>query len=113
MHPAGPLPPLLHVRAAARQPHRRPPAPAPRPPSPRPGIPGGRRQFHGERELYRSNHRDVIHSQTILGRCLVHTLDAYRVRRRAGQPGTPAAGARRSGRRAPRCCPPGRRAGVA
>lgn len=43
-------------------------------------IPGGRRAFHGERELYRSDHKDVIHSQTVLGRCCVHTLDKYRVR---------------------------------
>lgn len=47
------------------------------------GIPGGRRAFHGERELYRSDHRDVIHSDTILGRCVVHSLDKYRVRWRA------------------------------
>ena len=46
---------------------------------PSPGIPGGRRAFHGERELYMSDHPDHIHSATILGRCVVHTLDAYRV----------------------------------
>ncbi|EFN52290.1 hypothetical protein CHLNCDRAFT_12805, partial [Chlorella variabilis] len=43
-----------------------------------PGIPGGRRPFHGERELYFSDHADIIHSATILGRCLVHSLDGYR-----------------------------------
>lgn len=43
------------------------------------GIPGGRRAFHGERELYMSDHTDRIHSATILGRCVVHSLEDYRV----------------------------------
>lgn len=42
-----------------------------------PGIPGGRKPFHGERELYKSDHRDTIHSDTILGRCCVHSLEEY------------------------------------
>ncbi|PSC73332.1 BAH-PHD domain-containing [Micractinium conductrix] len=40
-----------------------------------PGIPGGRKSFHGEQELYVSDHRVVIHSETALGRCEVHSLE--------------------------------------
>ena len=76
--PALGAPPCRARRAAA------PCVTPPRLPRTRAGIPGGRRPFHGERELYQSDHTDLIHSATILGRCVVHSLDDYRVRGREG-----------------------------
>jgi hypothetical protein len=32
-----------------------------------------------QRELYYSDHSDVVHSATVLGRCCVHSLEQYRV----------------------------------
>ena len=36
--------------------------------------------FHGERELYDSDHKDTCMSSTILGKCTVHAMAAYTVR---------------------------------
>eukprot|EP00983_Pelagomonas_calceolata_P096632 1158150-Pelagomonas_calceolata.AAC.7 len=33
--------------------------------------------FHGHKELFTSDHEDVIHKNTILGKCNVHTLRNY------------------------------------
>uniref|UniRef100_A0A7S3QRP8 PHD-type domain-containing protein n=1 Tax=Dunaliella tertiolecta TaxID=3047 RepID=A0A7S3QRP8_DUNTE len=38
---------------------------------------GGRKAFHGHKELFTSDHEDVIHKNTILGKCNVHTLRNY------------------------------------
>lgn len=38
----------------------------------------GRKQFHGEKELFKSDHMDWIDAQTISGKCTVHTLNSYR-----------------------------------
>jgi len=38
---------------------------------------GGRRAFHGARELFLSDHRDVVGMATVLGRCQVHSLRAF------------------------------------
>jgi hypothetical protein len=35
--------------------------------------------FHGEREVFSSNHKDTIHKNTIMGRCRVHSLKQYEV----------------------------------
>lgn len=47
--------------------------------NPAQAIPGGRKSFHGERELYSSDHLDEINSATVIGKCIVHTMDEYRV----------------------------------
>ncbi|XP_019168592.1 PREDICTED: chromatin remodeling protein EBS-like isoform X2 [Ipomoea nil] len=38
---------------------------------------GGRRQFHGAKELFLSDHYDVQSADTIEGKCSVHTFRAY------------------------------------
>jgi len=38
---------------------------------------GGRKMFHGSRELFRSNHHDEIEAGTITRKCQILTLDAY------------------------------------
>jgi hypothetical protein len=44
-------------------------------------TPRGRRQaFHGEKELFKSEHLDWCMATTIEGRCQVHSLRAYQVR---------------------------------
>lgn len=41
--------------------------------------------FHGERELYSSDHEDEISSATIMSRVLVHSIDEYSVGAGSGQ----------------------------
>lgn len=38
---------------------------------------GGRKAFHGEKELFESDHVDEIHLRTILKKCFVHGLRKY------------------------------------
>lgn len=38
---------------------------------------GGRRQFHGSKELFLSDHFDVQSSHTIEGKCVVHSFKNY------------------------------------
>ncbi|XP_056171197.1 chromatin remodeling protein EBS-like isoform X1 [Syzygium oleosum] len=38
---------------------------------------GGRRQFHGAKELFLSDHYDVQSAHTIEGKCVVHTFKNY------------------------------------
>ncbi|GAX74260.1 hypothetical protein CEUSTIGMA_g1709.t1 [Chlamydomonas eustigma] len=38
---------------------------------------GGRKVFHGEKELFESDHEDEIHKDTIIGKCFVHSLRKY------------------------------------
>ncbi|XP_027085783.1 chromatin remodeling protein EBS-like [Coffea eugenioides] len=38
---------------------------------------GGRRQFHGAKELFLSDHLDVQSADTIEGKCIVHTFKNY------------------------------------
>ncbi|KAI7757344.1 hypothetical protein M8C21_017131 [Ambrosia artemisiifolia] len=38
---------------------------------------GGRRQFHGSKELFLSDHRDVQSVDTIEGKCTVHSFKGY------------------------------------
>lgn len=38
---------------------------------------GGRKPFHGERELFKSDHFDDVHANTIEGKCSVHQLKHY------------------------------------
>ncbi|KAH9292861.1 hypothetical protein KI387_041955, partial [Taxus chinensis] len=38
---------------------------------------GGRRQFHGVKELFLSDHYDVQSADTIEGKCTVHTFKNY------------------------------------
>ncbi|CAA0825070.1 PHD finger family protein / bromo-adjacent homology (BAH) domain-containing protein [Striga hermonthica] len=38
---------------------------------------GGRRQFHGAKELFLSDHFDVQSAHTIEGKCIVHTFKNY------------------------------------
>ncbi|XP_077253130.1 chromatin remodeling protein EBS-like isoform X2 [Tasmannia lanceolata] len=38
---------------------------------------GGRRQFHGAKEVFLSDHFDVQSTDTIEGKCTVHTLKSY------------------------------------
>ncbi|KAK9128290.1 hypothetical protein Syun_017087 [Stephania yunnanensis] len=38
---------------------------------------GGRRQFHGSKELFLSDHYDVQSADTIEGKCVVHTFKSY------------------------------------
>ncbi|KAM3376976.1 chromatin remodeling protein EBS isoform X2 [Capsicum galapagoense] len=38
---------------------------------------GGRRQFHGSKELFMSDHRDIQSADTIEGKCMVHTFKSY------------------------------------
>lgn len=38
---------------------------------------GGRRAFHGQKELFLSNHRDVQSAYTIEGICKVHSFKNY------------------------------------
>jgi hypothetical protein len=40
---------------------------------------GGRKIFHGEKELFESDHQDEIHKDTIIGKCFVHSLRKYEV----------------------------------
>ena len=40
-------------------------------------VVGGRRAFHGAKELFLSDHRDVVSVATVLGRCQVHSLRAF------------------------------------
>ncbi|XP_050214663.1 chromatin remodeling protein EBS [Mercurialis annua] len=40
---------------------------------------GGRRQFHGTKELFLSDHYDEQSGQTIEGKCIVHSFKNYRV----------------------------------
>lgn len=36
-------------------------------------------QFHGEKELFKSDHLDWCHISTIEGKCRVHSLQNYQV----------------------------------
>lgn len=38
---------------------------------------GGRRQFHGAKELFLSDHHDVQSAHTIEGKCTVHSFKNY------------------------------------
>ncbi|CAM6109893.1 unnamed protein product [Calypogeia fissa] len=38
---------------------------------------GGRRQFHGQKELFLSDHYDIQSADTIEGKCIVHSFKAY------------------------------------
>ncbi|PWA99266.1 PHD finger family protein / bromo-adjacent homology (BAH) domain-containing protein [Artemisia annua] len=38
---------------------------------------GGRRQFHGTKELFLSDHKDVQSADTIEGKCIVHKFKSY------------------------------------
>mmetsp|Transcript_31068 Transcript_31068/g.68974 ORF Transcript_31068/g.68974 Transcript_31068/m.68974 type:complete len:203 (+) Transcript_31068:257-865(+) len=38
---------------------------------------GGRKAFHGLKELFDSDHQDWCHKNTILGKCRVHSLKKY------------------------------------
>ncbi|KAK4491923.1 hypothetical protein RD792_002705, partial [Penstemon davidsonii] len=38
---------------------------------------GGRRQFHGTKELFFSDHYDIQSAHTIEGKCIVHTFKNY------------------------------------
>ncbi|GBG76489.1 hypothetical protein CBR_g22237 [Chara braunii] len=38
---------------------------------------GGRRQFHGEKELFLSDHYDTCTAEAIEGKCIVHTFKNY------------------------------------
>uniref|UniRef100_A0ACD6A2V4 Uncharacterized protein n=1 Tax=Avena sativa TaxID=4498 RepID=A0ACD6A2V4_AVESA len=38
---------------------------------------GGRRQFHGAKELFRSDHLDMQSADTIEGKCVVHSFKEY------------------------------------
>ncbi|XVF67771.1 hypothetical protein PTKIN_Ptkin10aG0148800 [Pterospermum kingtungense] len=38
---------------------------------------GGRRQFHGSKELFLSDHHDVQSADTIEGKCTVHSFKSY------------------------------------
>ncbi|KAK7244216.1 hypothetical protein RIF29_39035 [Crotalaria pallida] len=38
---------------------------------------GGRQKFHGENEIFLSDHRDVQSARTIEGKCVVHSYDDY------------------------------------
>lgn len=38
---------------------------------------GGRKAFHGEKELFTSDHYDWVAASSINGKCHVHTLKAY------------------------------------
>jgi len=38
---------------------------------------GGRRQFHGAKELFLSDHYDIQSAHTIEGKCTVHTFKSY------------------------------------
>lgn len=38
---------------------------------------GGRKAFHGEKELFSSDHLDWCHRNTVIGKCRVHTLKKY------------------------------------
>ncbi|RWW07532.1 hypothetical protein BHE74_00004823 [Ensete ventricosum] len=38
---------------------------------------GGRRQFHGAKELFLSDHYDVQSARTIEGTCVVHSFKSY------------------------------------
>lgn len=38
---------------------------------------GGRRQFHGAKELFRSDHLDTQSAHTIEGKCIVHSFKEY------------------------------------
>lgn len=38
---------------------------------------GGRRQFHGSKELFLSDHIDIQSADTIEGKCTVHTFKSY------------------------------------
>lgn len=38
---------------------------------------GGRRQFHGSKELFLSDHYDIQSADTIEGKCVVHTFKNY------------------------------------
>ncbi|BBN13396.1 chromatin remodeling protein [Marchantia polymorpha subsp. ruderalis] len=38
---------------------------------------GGRRQFHGAKELFLSDHYDIQSADTIEGKCIVHTFKNY------------------------------------
>ena len=46
---------------------------------------GGRKPFHGEKELFQSDHADVITSDTINGMCRVHTLKQYQALSEIGE----------------------------
>lgn len=35
--------------------------------------------FHGDKELFESDHTDAIHQNTVTGKCTVHTLKEYEV----------------------------------
>ncbi|KAJ0744543.1 putative [histone H3]-dimethyl-L-lysine(36) demethylase chromatin regulator PHD family [Helianthus annuus] len=38
---------------------------------------GGRRQFHGSKEVFLSDHRDLLSADTIEGKCTVHSFKSY------------------------------------
>mmetsp|Transcript_34586 Transcript_34586/g.58089 ORF Transcript_34586/g.58089 Transcript_34586/m.58089 type:complete len:219 (-) Transcript_34586:593-1249(-) len=46
---------------------------------------GGVKAFHGERELFRSDHLDVCELETIHGKCNVHKLKDYKKLERVGE----------------------------
>ncbi|XP_047314041.1 chromatin remodeling protein EBS-like [Impatiens glandulifera] len=45
---------------------------------------GGRKQFHGEKELFLSDHYDIQSAYTIQGKCMVHSLKNYTQLENAG-----------------------------
>lgn len=40
-------------------------------------IEGGRKMYHGKHELFESDHSDLIHSDTVMGPCYVHSYEDY------------------------------------
>mmetsp|Transcript_19233 Transcript_19233/g.33173 ORF Transcript_19233/g.33173 Transcript_19233/m.33173 type:complete len:204 (-) Transcript_19233:872-1483(-) len=38
---------------------------------------GGRKVFHGEREIFSSDHTDQVHRNTVVAKCYCHTLPEY------------------------------------
>lgn len=46
---------------------------------------GGRKAFHGDKELFESDHKDEIHKNTIIGKCFVHSLKNYEELQQIGE----------------------------
>ena len=46
---------------------------------------GGRKSFHGEKELFKSDHYDWVDAKAINGKCRVHTLKAYQALHMVGE----------------------------
>jgi len=40
--------------------------------------------FHGDKELFNSDHEDIVHKNTIIGKCNVHSLRSYENLRQIG-----------------------------